>query len=283
MARLRRSPRDASRQRDDRVRQAAWDIDPRRGDGIWEELTSEPIMTPDTTPPPPPRGFFRSLFGLMNDYLVTLMLVNLLFCIQVFLGVALGYIVVVGSRATGFAQLVPLFVGGGLTGAPAIGGLFAYVYSAGDPDLRTTVRDYFDGVRRYARRSWAWFFAQSAAGVLLFVNLRFYSGMHTAVVALPLTGLIALLGLIWLMAGFYLWPLIVRDLPWRTVLRNAVFLALAAPVSTIGLLLMLFALSGVLIASRVLWLLFLVFIWAITENVALQRLIRIFRARNQAA
>lgn len=281
MAKLRRSPGDASQQRGEAATAAA---ESRRlaNAEIWDELSSEPIMTPDTTPPPPPRGFFRTLFGLINDYLLTWMLVNLLVCIQVFVGVALGYFVAVGARADGFAVLFPVIVGGGLVGAPAFGGLFYYARSAGDPDQRTTLREYFDGMRRYARRSWIVFFVQSFAGLMLYVNLRFYAGMHSAFVALPLTGLIALLGLIWLMAGFYVWPLMVRDLPWRTVLRNAVFLALAAPFSTLGLLLMLTAFSGVLIVSRVLWLLFLPFFWAVTENVALQRLVRIFRERSQA-
>ena len=89
---------------------------------------------------------------------------------------------------------------------------------------------------------------------------------------------------VWAMAGVYAWPLLVRDLRWVMLLRNCraswrwrrrsarsrCWLGLAA-------------VSAVLIVTaRRLGAAAVRRIWALTENVALGRLVRIFRARQEA-
>jgi uncharacterized membrane protein YesL len=70
-------------------------------------------------------------------------------------------------------------------------------------------------------------------------------------------------------------------LNWPSLIRNAVFLGLAAPFSTIAILIGLGAVSALLIFTRVLWVVILFSAWALTENVALQRLVRLFRERQE--
>jgi uncharacterized membrane protein YesL len=255
---------------------------PPQGNSIWDELINDPIMQSAEPPLPIKRGFFRTWLGVANDYLLSLIAVNLLVSLQVLVGVFVGLLLGAGFRASPLTWISVTILIAGVPGAPAFGGLFAYVRSAGDPDQRTTIRDYLHGIRRYARRSWVLFYLQLLLGFVLITNLRFYGTLHMGLIAVPLTALIALALLLWAMAGFYAWPLMVRDLDWKLVGRNALFLALAAPFSTVGLLLLVVVLSGLLIASSVLWLLFLFPLWALTENVALQRLVRVFRERQEA-
>ena len=255
---------------------------PTPGSSIWDDLINDPIMQSAEPPLPIKRGFFRTWLGVANDYLLSMIAVNLLVALQVVVGVFAGLVLGAGFRTAPLTWISVTILIAGVPGAPAFGGLFAYMRSACDPDQRTTVRDYFQGMRRYARRSWLLFFAQTLLGLVLIVNLRFYGSLHMGLAAVPLTAVIALVLLLWAMAGFYVWPLMVRDLGWKLVARNALFLALAAPFSTVGLLLLLAVLTGLLIASSVLWLLFLFALWALTENVALQRLVRLFRERQGA-
>jgi hypothetical protein len=94
--------------------------------------------------------------------------------------------------------------------------------------------------------------------------------------------LFLLLTAVWAMAGFYAWPLLVRGMDWRLLLRNAFFLALAAPLSSLGFLLVLAALSGLLLITRAGLVIFLFALWAVVETAALHRLIGIFNARREA-
>lgn len=255
--------------------------DPQATSSIWDELVKDPIME-QSEATLIQRSFPRTLLGVLNDYFVGLIIVNVLVSLQVFVGVVLGVALSALLQVGGLAFIVLVVAAGGIFGAPAFAGLFCYILSACDPDTRTTLRDYLQGMRRFARRSWLLLLLQLGSGFLLFINLRFYSSLHGTVVALPLMTLILLISLLWAMAGFYVWPLLVRGLGWRVMLRNAFYISMASPFSTIGLLVALSALSAVLIASRVLWLLFAFAAWALVENVALQRLVRIFRERQQA-
>jgi uncharacterized membrane protein YesL len=119
------------------------------------------------------------------------------------------------------------------------------------------------------------------SGGLLALNLRFYTSMHT-VIGLVLTIVILMLTLVWAMAGVYAWPLLVRGNTWPVLFRNSILLALAAPFSTVAALAALGVVSVLLVAIRVGAVLLLFSVWALTENVVLIRLIRIFRARQEA-
>ena len=246
----------------------------------WHGLTLDPIMEP-TEAIPIQRGFFKTLFGTGYEYLGSLILVNILVSLQLLVGVALGLGVAVLVHAPAAAGIALLVLLGGLFVAPALAGLFSYVRTVCDPDMLSSLAEYGRGMRRYAGRSWVLLAVQAASGGLLALNLRFYTSMHTAA-GLALTIVILMLTLVWAMAGVYAWPLLVRDNTWPVLLRTSVLLALAAPFSTVGLLLGLGVVSVLLVAIRVGAVLLLFSVWALTENVALIRLIRLFRARQAA-
>jgi uncharacterized membrane protein YesL len=250
------------------------------GESIWDELVDDPIME-TTEAIPIRRGFFKTLFGTAYDRLGGLILVNLAVALQTFAGVALGFLIAAVLRANGLLFLILLIGFGGLFLAPALAGLFTYVRLICDPDSLSSLRDYVQGMRRYAARAWILLLVQAAAGLLLWINLRFYASFHASVVGLAVEFLILLLALIWAMAGVYVWPLLVRDLGWGMLFRNALFLALASPFSTVAILIGLSAVSALLIFTRVLWVVILFSAWALTENVALQRLVRLFRERQE--
>jgi uncharacterized membrane protein YesL len=254
----------------------------RGGNSLWDELAEEPLMEPSEAIEIK-RGFFKTLFGTFYDRLGGLILLNLAVTVQLGLGVLLGFLIAALLHAPPLLFLILVVLGGGLFAAPAWAGLFNYVRAISDPDSLSSFRDYTDGMRRYARRSWVLLAIQAGSGALLALNLYFYASIHS-VIGLALEFLILLLLLVWAMAGVYVWPLLVRDLAWRALLRNALFLALAAPFSTVAILLSLGVLSLLLTyVTRVLWTVALFNIWALTENVALQRLVRIFRDRQAAA
>lgn len=254
--------------------------EPRHGRSVWEEMIDDPIMEP-TEAIPIRRGFFKTLFGTAYDRLGSLILVNLAVALQLLVGVAIGFLIGAALHVNLAVLLGLLFVCGGLFGAPAFAGLFTYVRLICDPDSMSSLRDYVRGMRRYAVRSWLLLLLQGVTGLLLWINLRFYASVHAGVVSLAVEFLILLLALVWAMAGVYVWPLLVRDLSWPLLLRNAIFLGLAAPFSTIAILIGLGAVSALLIFTRVLWVIILFSAWAITENVALQRLVRMFRERQE--
>lgn len=245
----------------------------------WRDLQLDPIMEP-TEALPIQRGFFKTLFGTGYEYLGGLILVNILVSLQLLVGLAIGFSlgVLVHSAAVGLTLLVLL---GGLFVAPALGGLFSYVRVICDPDMLSSLSEYWRGMRRYAVQSWILLAVQAISGGLLALNLRFYTSMHTGV-GLVFTILILMLLLIWAMAGTYVWPLLVRGNSWAVLFRNSVLLALAAPFSTVAMLVALSAVSALLIAIRVGAVLLLFSVWALTENVSLVRLIRVFRARQEA-
>jgi uncharacterized membrane protein YesL len=247
---------------------------------VWDELIDDPIME-RTEAEPIRRGFFKTLFGTGYDRLGSLILINLAVSLQIFVGVALGFLIAAALRANGYVLLGLLIGFGGLFGAPAFAGLFTYVRLICDPDSMSSLRDYARAMRRYAVRSWLLLLLQGATGLLLWISLRFYGSVHAGVITLAAEFLILVMILIWAMAGVYAWPLLVRDLPWRLLLRNAIFLGLAAPLSTIAILIGLSAVSALLALTRVLWVFILFSAWALTENVALQRLVRIFHERQE--
>jgi uncharacterized membrane protein YesL len=251
------------------------------GQSVWEELAQDPLLE-ETDVIPIERSFARRLFGGFYEHLGSLILLNLAVSVQVLLGGAVGLLISTGiptgsgPRLFVAAFVVVLFAG------PALAGLFNYVRNMCDDDARTTLSDYLIGMRSFATRSWVLLAVQAATGALLVLNFRFYSSVHSLVGTMVLL-LIVLLCALWAMAGSYAWPLLVRGLDWRVIARNSFFLALAAPVSTIVMLVLLILLSTILVLTRVGALVFLFPVWAVTENVAMMRLVRKFRSRQEAA
>ena len=244
---------------------------------LWDELAQAPILS-ETAPEPIVRGFFRTLFSTFYDRLGGLVLLNLAVSLQLLLGLAIGLAFGAVFRLSGAALLGLLVVFGWLALAPALGGLFSYARAICDPDRFSGIHTYIEGMRRYAVRSVVLLLVQVGSGGILALNLYFYSRLHS-IPGLVLEFVVLFIVLLWAMAGLYCWPLLVRDLAWRPLFRNSLFLALAAPFSTVALLLSLSLIGVLLAATKVLWAVGLFSIWALTENVALQRLIRNFRAR----
>ncbi|MDB5059153.1 MAG: hypothetical protein JWO59_2625 [Chloroflexi bacterium] len=248
---------------------------------LWDDLAREPLLE-ETDIIPIERSFARRLFGGFYEHIGSLILLNLAVSLQVLVGGAIGLLIgsVVpggsGPRILLAAVVVVLFAG------PAFAGLFNYVRNMSDDDARTTLSDYLAGMRKYAKRSWVLLSVQAATGALLILNFRFYSSIHSLAGTIVLL-LILLLTALWAMAGSYAWPLLVRDLSWRLLARNSFFLGLAAPASTLAMVVLLTLLSAVLVITKVGVLVFLFPVWAVTENVALMRLVRKFRARQEAA
>jgi len=249
------------------------------GVSIWDDLRDSPLLEP-TYAVVEERGYFRGLFHVLYDRMGSLILVNLAVVLQIGLGAVVGLLI---GGVFSAKTAVPLVITGlviGIAGAPAFAGLFAYARAACDEDMSPTFGTYLSGQRRYARRSWGLLALQAATGGVLFLNLRFYGSMH-GLAGTTISVLVLLLGVLWAMAGAYVWPLLVRDLSWRLLLRNAFFLALAAPVSTIALLAGLTLIGGLLILIRVGIVIAFFVVWAVAENLALQRLVRKFNRKKE--
>jgi uncharacterized membrane protein YesL len=246
---------------------------------LWDELEREPLLEPSEIITIE-RSYAKRLFGAFYEHLGSLILLNVAVSVQALAGVAVGLLVggIVpggsGTKLFGAAVVTILFA------APAFAGLFYYVRNMCDDDERTTISDYWLGMRVFARRSWILLAVQAATGGLLVLNFRFYSTVHSFVGTLVML-LILIITAIWAMAGCYAWPLLVRKMDWKLLARNAFFLALAAPLSSLIMVLLLTAVSVGLVITRIGAIVFLCSAWAVTENVSMMRLVRIFRARQE--
>jgi uncharacterized membrane protein YesL len=221
------------------------------------------------------------LFGSFYEHLGSLILLNIAVTAQALAGVAVG--LVAGSLVPGGSG-VKIFAAAIVTilfAGPAIAGLFYFVRNMCDDDERTALSDYWVGMRTYARRSWLLLGAQAATGAMLVLNMRFYSTVHSFVGTIVML-LILMITAVWAMAGAYVWPLLVRNMDWRLLTRNSFFLALAAPASTLIMVVLLTVVGAVLVVTKIGAFVFLCSIWAVTENVSMMRLVRIFRARQAA-
>jgi uncharacterized membrane protein YesL len=249
------------------------------GVSIWDDLRDSPLLEP-TDAPVIERTYFRGLIYVLYDRMGSMILVNLAVSLQIVLGVVVGLLIGgVFSSKTAVPLVITALVGG-VAAAPAFAGLFAYARAACDPDMSANFRMYLSSQRLYARRSWGLLALQAATGGILFLNLRFYGSVHSLVGA-TISVFVLLLGVLWAMMGAYAWPLLVRDLSWRLLLRNSLFLALAAPLSTIALLVGLGVVGGLLALIRVGVFIAFFAIWAVAENLALQRLVRIFNRKKE--
>ncbi|HXT35541.1 MAG TPA: hypothetical protein VN837_08190 [Chloroflexota bacterium] len=249
------------------------------GVSIWDDLRDSPLLEP-TTAIVIQRGYFRTLFSTFYDRMGSFILVNLAVAVQLVVGAGLGLLVGGSFSVKTALPIVIIAIVTGVVGAPAFAGLFAYTRATCDPDMAPTFGDYVKAMRRYARRSWVLLAIQAATGGILVLNFRFYASLH-GVVGAAITVLILFLGLLWAMGGLYVWPLLVRDLSWKLLFRNTFFLAMAAPISAVALLAGLTVASALLILTRIGVFIAFFVIWALAENVALQRLVRIFQAKQE--
>src|SRR6185437_2910726 len=208
------------------------------GVSIWDALRDSPLLEP-TTAIVIQRGYFRTLFSTFYDRMGSFILVNLAVAVQLVVGAGLGLLVGGSFSVKTALPIVIIAIVTGVVGAPAFAGLFAYTRATCDPDMAPTFGDYVKAMRRYARRSWVLLAIQAATGGILVLNFRFYASLH-GVVGAAITVLIF-------------------------------FLAMAAPISAVALLAGLTVASALLILTRIGVFIAFFVIWALAENVALQR------------
>lgn len=169
-----------------------------------------------------------------------------------------------------------------VTWPAATGALFYLAYRvvqeerAGDPHF-ARVGDFWEGFRRYWRQSTALVVLDLAAAFVLGTALWFYGGGKIEALGW-LVGPIAVIGLAWLAAQLYLFPLLIvaPNESLFTLARTALLTAISYPLYTLTLLLLLLLLTAIsiVLAGPVLLLLFAML--ALTQTMAL-RLVRIHR------
>jgi uncharacterized membrane protein YesL len=206
---------------------------------VWDELAREPLLE-QSDAITIERGFARRLFGGFYEHMGSLILINLAVTVQVAIGALIGLLL--GSLVPGVLAFVVVGLVVVLFAGPAFAGLFEYARCMSDDDERTMLSNYLSGMRMYARRSWILLSVQVATGAILVLNLRFYSQLHAGIGTIIVL-LILVLTVVWAMTGSYAWPLLVRGMNWRLLVRNSFFLALAAPASTLLMVVLLTALS----------------------------------------
>ena len=166
-----------------------------------------------------------------------------------------------------------------ITWPAATVGLFQLVRRVVQEELEASPRDanlgdFWDGFRRYWLRSSVLAAIDLAGVVLIAVALVFYGG-STQEPLRWLVGPIALVGLAWLTAQLYVYPLLLqrpRCRPWE-IMREALLMALGYPLSSLSLLVtvLVLAIAAVVLAGPVL----LVFFSAIAmiQTVMLRQLL----------
>ena len=249
-------------------------------DSVWEMLAREVRLEP-TEAEPIEMGYFKRLFSAFYDHLGSLLCLNLAVALQVAAGVAVGLVfgaVLFAYSILGILLAALVIVG---VAGPAFAGMFNYARSMFADGESASLALYVSGMRRYGRRSWALLGMQVASGGILAVSIKFYSSTHSAA-AFAAEMVILLLTVLWAMAGCYAWPLLVRDIGMRLVIRNAVALAFIAPGSTIVMLIGLLLLSALLIVIPIGGVLFLFAVWAVTQCASTTRVIRNVRERQAA-
>jgi uncharacterized membrane protein YesL len=132
----------------------------------------------------------------------------------------------------------------------------------GEPRYLT---DYFQRGRRVFWRSWLGFVLQCGITAVIVINIYFYTRQPSTLFRLLGVFLLSVL-LIWTLASLYVWPMIVRGYRWRSILRNAFLLSLAAPLRSFIILLILLILSAVLIGIAVGIFALLFAVWALYQN-----------------
>ena len=217
----------------------------------------------DETPPPPPPSFPRKCFGDLYDNLGALILLN---AITAFLCLPLISVVWVMLKllSTGGLILLPVALLASLPAAGAYGALTSFTGQIVEGQPRY-LSDYFQRGRRVFWRSCIGFLIHAGITAVIVVNIVFYSRQPS--LGFKVVGILLLsVLLIWALASMYIWPMIVRGYRWRSVLRNAVVLAMAAPFRAIVMLIILLVLSAVLIGIAIGVFALLFAVWALFQN-----------------
>ena len=166
-----------------------------------------------------------------------------------------------------------------VTWPAATAGLFYLARRVAEEELTAdpqpaTIADFWIGFRQYWRRSSILAIGDLAGLALIVLALRFY-GASTITPLSWLVGPIALIGLAWAGAQFYIYPLLIQRSDTRIwlVMREAFLMAISYPLNTYSLLLttLILSIAATILAGPIL-LLFFSFI-AILQTVMLRSIL----------
>jgi uncharacterized membrane protein YesL len=166
-----------------------------------------------------------------------------------------------------------------VTWPAATAGLFHLVRRVVQEELDASPRDaslsdFWDGFRQYWLRSSVLSAIDLACGGVIVVALVFYGG-HTQEPLRWLVGPIGLVGLVWITAQLYVYPLLLQrpgSRPWE-IMREALMMALGYPLSSLSLLVTVLVLliAAVALAGPVLFVFFSAI--AMLQTVALRQIV----------
>lgn len=201
------------------------------------------------------RTFWKSLRELFDELLI-LAIANFLWIGMNFVLLA-ALLITSGGGATGLFLLALLL--GAISFGPANAGL--YTIAQRITEGRTSSwRDFFAGVRAYARLSWKIYGLWVLGLVLILFNLQFYN-LNGSQIATLVSVVFLYFLVVWFELLIYLGPLMLlqTDKRVRTIARNAALMAFGRPIFTLGTL----ALMAILmVASRLLPILLLTITFA---------------------
>lgn len=240
----------------------------------WQPSSSYEVVKPslgllgerlfDETPAPPPPTFPRKCFSDLYDNLGGLILLNAITSVLCLPLAGVMWAAVTTASTGGVILAIPLGLVASLPAAGAYGALTLYTGLIVE-DQQRSISDYWRRGRTVFWRSWIGLLLQAAITTVILVGIGFYT--QQPVTVFKLLGILLLSVLfIWILASMYIWPMIVRGYRWRSVLRNAFVLALASPVRTIVILVILLILTAVLIVIRIGFFFLLFSVWALFQN-----------------
>ena len=121
-----------------------------------------------------------------------------------------------------------------ILGPPALFGLYYAVHSLATTNS-TSWREFVEGAKRYALKSWLWMLMNIAVVLTLRISIDFYSRMVETAVLLVLT---LVIGALWFCVQFYALPYLMaqENKQLRLTLRNGLLTLLASPLYTLILL-----------------------------------------------
>lgn len=204
-------------------------------------------------------SIYDNLGGLMAINFFTFILTLPLIYVLVVMYVTAGH-----HKPVGY--LLPLLLIG-LIAPPAWAAASNYCAKVVE-EQQHPIGEFWSDYRRFAGKGILLAVGQLFVGGVLLYAAGWYLGQPGG--AFKIVGIVSLYVFIfWALVGLYLWPLMVRGYSWRSILRNAGVLVIAAPLRSVSILFLLTVLT-VLLSLTGLGLALLVFgLWAMLPNQAL--------------
>lgn len=207
------------------------------------------------------------LFFSIYDNLGGLMAINIF---TFLLSLPLFYVLLVMYTTAGHRKpvgyLLPLLLVG-LIAPPAWAAASSYCAKTVENEMHP-LSEYWSDYRRFAGKSILLALGQFfVGGALIYATLWYFGHVGGAFM---LVGIVSLYAFIfWALAGLYVWPLMVRGYSWRSILRNAGVLVVAAPLRSASILFVLVVLTAILSLTGLGLAILALSLWAMLPNQAL--------------